>query len=135
MKKVLVLMLVLVMAALAPASIATVSFQIAPQDVKDNYAPSDIITINLVDTGQVTGMMIDAISDGGKGGVASEPQTFNAGLGSTFPGSLNADGQLVEWMAGYVIVIPVVPVTGILYSFEYHVPAAPPSTARRAGLQ
>ncbi|MDD5327661.1 MAG: PEP-CTERM sorting domain-containing protein [Phycisphaerae bacterium] len=125
MKKLVVLMMVLGMASMASAA---PYFQVDPADAKDHYSPSDVITINIMDDVNVIAMVIDAISDGGAGGVASNPQVFNANFTSTMPGSLNTGGQLVEYFFASDGTIPVRGATGVLYSFDYHVPDVPDST-------
>lgn len=127
MKKVLVLMLVLAMASLASA-VTTMSFQVDPASVKDNYMPSDIITINLVDTGHVIDIDIAAITDNGAGGVASAPLTLTSAFGFADVGRLTNDGEtLIKWVTGSVTGTGVY-ATGVLYSFQYHVPDVPAST-------
>jgi hypothetical protein len=131
MNKLLIFVLVLGMASMA---VAVPVFQVDPADKKDQYAPSDVITINLIDDTPinpgVAGFMIDCITDNTGGhvlGTASEPQLFNAGFGTmTFPGMLNVDDQLVEYVSASVGAGAVI--TGWLYSFEYHVPDVPYST-------
>jgi len=132
MKKLLIFVLVLGMASIAGA---VPVFQVV--DPCDHYRPSDVITIALVDTGVIS-FSIDAIVDAicidpeppiiPAGGYAAEPQIFNAGFGSTFPGVLNVRGNLVEYVQASITSVPPVPVSGILYTFEYHVPEVPAST-------
>jgi len=123
MKKLLIFVLVLGMASMA---LAVPVFQVDPCDAKDFYMPSDMITIQLVDTDVLT-FSVDAIVDNA-GGTAAEPQTFNAGLGFTIPGALNVGGHLVEYVQASITTVPSVPVNGVLYTFEYHVPNVPAST-------
>jgi hypothetical protein len=134
MKKLLVLMLVFGMAS---AALATPYFAVNAADQKDGYYPSDIITIDLVNPVQdlaVISVTIDSITDNSGVrpfstlGYAQEPQVFNANFGTKFPGKLNTDGQLVEYMGASDTTIPVRGATGILYSFDYHVPQVPAST-------
>ncbi|MDD5327663.1 MAG: PEP-CTERM sorting domain-containing protein [Phycisphaerae bacterium] len=128
MKKLLILVLVLGMASMA---MALPVFQVDPADAKDHYEPSDVITIQLYDDTAVIAMVIDSITDNPGGnaiGTASEPQVFNANFTSTMPGSLNTGGQLVEYFFASDGTIPVRGATGVLYSFEYHVPDVPDST-------
>jgi hypothetical protein len=124
MKKLLVFVLVLGLASMA---MAVPVLRVDPQDAKDHYMPSDVITIQLYDEGDVIGIAVDAVVDGGAGGTADNPQTFHSAFTSTGPGTLNSDGTLVEWAWGLMTAYPPV-ATGALYSFEYHVPAALPST-------
>lgn len=134
MKNLLIFVLVLGMASMAVAAITGPYFQVDPASQKDNYVPSDLIKIDLVSPTSdplVIGITIDAITDSPTGatmGNASEPQLFNANFGLALPGSLNDDGMLVEYMAASDTTIPARGATGILYSFEYHVPNVPYST-------
>jgi len=132
MKKLLIFVLVLGMASMA---LAVPVFRVDPCDAKDHYMPSEVITIQLYDEGTVTGVNIEAINAficlggvrvGPAGGTAYEPQLFNAELGATQPGALNSNGQLVEYMYASDIAAPWA--TGVLYSFEYHIPDLPAST-------
>ena len=123
MKK-LVLMLMLVFGT-ASAVWAAPIFQVDPADYKDHYMPSDWITIDVMDDGNVVGFSIDAIVDGGKGGTAANPQTFAVNLNLTHAGALNAGGHLVEYVFANTTIGPS---SGIIYSFEYHVPDVQPST-------
>jgi hypothetical protein len=130
MKKLLIFMLVLGMASMA---VAVPVFRVDPCDRQDNYEYSDVITIQLVDT-NVLGFSIDAIVDvicptgGIAGGTAAEPQVFNAGFGAIMPGALDVNAHLVDYMFASVTSLPPVAVSGVLYSFEYHVPDVPFST-------
>jgi hypothetical protein len=120
MKKLLVLALVLGLASMASA--VPVLRVMNPQS---DYHPSDVITIQLYDTGAVIGMEMDAVGDGGVGGVASN-EVFNPAWNTQLPATLNADGLLVEWPAG--LMSGTATVSGVLYSFDYHVPNVPLST-------
>lgn len=133
-KLVLMLMLVLGMASVA---LAMPYFQVDPTDYKDHYLPSDWIQINLVSPTTdlpVLSVMVDSITDNpgvrpfSTLGTAAEPQVFNANFTTQFPGKLNKDGQLVEYVAAADGTLPLRGATGILYSFEYHVPDVPEST-------
>jgi hypothetical protein len=134
MKKLLVLVLVFGMASVAWAA---PYFAVNAADKKDHYAPSDVITIDLVSPNSdltVLSVMVDSITDNSGVrpfstlGTALAPQVFNVNFGTTFPGKLNTDGQLVEYMAAADGTIPARGATGILYSFDYHVPTVPTST-------
>jgi hypothetical protein len=134
MKKLLVLVLVFGMASVAWA---VPYFAVHAADKKDNYSPSDWITIDLVSPItdlNVISVMVDSITDNSGVrpfstlGTAAEPQVFNANFGTTFPGKLNTDGQLVEYMSAADGTLPLRGASGILYSFEYHVPQVPAST-------
>ena len=126
MKKLLTFVLVLGMASMA---LAVPVFQVV--DPCDSYYPSDVITIALVDDGAVVGFSIDAIvavicpEGGPAGGYASEPQTFAANFNLKHPGALNVAGHLVEYVFANTTIGPS---TGVLYTFEYHVPEVPAST-------
>jgi hypothetical protein len=135
MKKVLMLMLVFGMASVAWAA---PYFEISgPLPIKDHYMPSDWIQIDLVSPTSdlpVISVLIDSITDNSGAipfstlGEAAEPQTFNANFGTQFPGKLNQDGQLVEYMSAADGTLPLRGATGTLYSFWYHVPDVPYST-------
>jgi hypothetical protein len=118
MKKTLIFCLVLSMAQLA---LAVPYFRVDPTDPGGTYKPSDIITIQLVDDGQVVGFAIDAITDHGAGGTALEPLLYNSGFGPEqpiFPPELNYDGKLIAYLAvGYRGPTA----SGVLFSFDYHV--------------
>lgn len=131
MKKLVVLMMVFGMASMAWA---TPYFAVDAASKKDNYNPSDVIQIDLVNPGTdlpVIGVTIDAITDnpgGAAKGTASEPQAFNANFTAPLSGSLNSGGMLVEYMGAIDATIPARGAIGILYSFNYHVPDVSPST-------
>ncbi len=124
-KLVLMLMLVFVMASVASAvPYFTIS---QPQE---HYAPSDWIIIELRDDSAVNlgGFMIDCITDNTGGtvlGVAAEPQYFDSSFAFTYPGGLNMDNQLAEYIAASA---GDVAQNVLLYSFWYHVPDVPEST-------
>jgi len=122
MKKLLVLILVFGTASMA---VAVPVLRVDPADVKDNYYASDVITIQLYDKGAVRGIAMDAITDYGCGGVVFN-ETFNSAFDIQWPGQLNADGMLLEYTAALTTTSNYA--TGVLYSFEYHVPSVPFST-------
>ncbi|MBN1391748.1 MAG: PEP-CTERM sorting domain-containing protein [Sedimentisphaerales bacterium] len=125
MKKTLIFCLVISMTA---SAFAVPYFRVDPAWVKDHYMPSEIVTIQLVDDNPVLGFSIDAITDGGVGGIALEPLLYNSGFEPEqpiFPPELNYDGKLIAYLAvGYRGPAA----SGILFSFEYHIPYTPPST-------
>jgi hypothetical protein len=135
MKKLLVVMLVF---GLASWAWAVPYFEISgPLPIKDSYMPSEWILIDLVSPTQdlpVISVTIDSITDNSGAvpfstlGEADGPQVFHANFGTQFPGLLNADGQLVEYMGASDATIPARGATGTLYSFWYHVPDVPYST-------
>lgn len=129
MKKLLVLMLVF---AMASGASALPYFTVDAADYKDHYQSSDVITINLVDEG-VIGFAIDAITDFSAGGTASGPQTFHPGFGFSKAGALNYEGMLVAFASASVTMVPPVGQSGVLYSFEYHVPDVTISTIIEIG--
>jgi hypothetical protein len=106
-------------------------FDVAAEDKKDFYYAGDRITINLVDS-NVLDFSIDAIVDvichdgGGAGGWATEPQTFAPNFNLKHPGALNVNNHLVEYVFANTTIGPS---TGVLYSFEYHVPDVPWETS------
>ncbi|MBN1391749.1 MAG: PEP-CTERM sorting domain-containing protein [Sedimentisphaerales bacterium] len=126
MKKLSILYLVISMAA---SALAVPYFRVDPADIKDHYAPSEIITIQLVDN-DLLGFSIDAITDGGVGGMAAEPQTFHSNFIATKSGDLNVNGHLVEYIYGSGAMLGT---SGILYTFEYHMPDVPVSTIIEIG--
>jgi len=131
MKKLLITLVLLTMAVAANAG--NVGFQVAAGDAKDSYLPSDIITIEIFSLIDTFGITMDAIGDGGAGGVASAPLVLNAAY-TSFPlvGDItNTGGTLIEGVLGATAVG--LPATGVLYSFEYHVPDVPPSTIIEIG--
>jgi hypothetical protein len=128
MKKLLIFMLVLGLSSMPSMATAVPYFQVDPASQKDSYMPSDVIKIDVVDTQPIITMVIDAISDGGAGGMAEGPQVFNTNFLSHVDGELNSDGQLVEYFFANDTTIPVRGASGILYSFYYHVPNVPYST-------
>jgi hypothetical protein len=130
MKKLLIFMLVLGMAPINWA-VAVPYFTVTP--LQDDYYPSDWITIevhdDMINPPGVAGFMIDCITDNTGGivlGMAGEPQVFNTAFTTAFPGTLNVSNQLLEYVSASVGVGN--PTTGLLYSFEYHVPDVPEST-------
>jgi len=126
MKKLLVLGLVLGLASLASA---TPSFQIV--NPQNDYHPSDVIQINLVDSG-VIGMELDGITDNAAGnalGTITAIPVYSSSWNATLaPDTINSDGMLIEWMGASQTSVPPTPVSGVLYSFLYHVPTVPFST-------
>jgi len=131
MKKLLVLALVLGLASIA---MAVPVLRVDPADQKNDYSPSDWITIQLYSPTTdlaIVSVTIDAITDNPGGpakGLANEPQIFNPNYGTQFPGVLNDSGLLVKYMGASDTTIPARGATGVLYSFEYHVPNVPFST-------
>jgi hypothetical protein len=135
MKKLLIFMLVL---GLASWAWAVPYFEISgPLPIKDSYMPSEWILIDLVSPPEdlpVISVLIDSITDNSGAipfrtlGEADGPQTFNTNFTTKFPGLLNADGQLVEYMSAADGTLPLRGATGTLYSFWYHVPDVPAST-------
>lgn len=123
MRKLLVFLSIL---AIASTASALPYFTVDAADQKDHYQPSDWITIQLVDS-NVIGFGIDAITDGGMGGMSSN-HIFNYGFGYHNIEAENSNGMLVEYMGAAVTIDPPIPVTGVLYSFEYHIPQATEST-------
>jgi len=124
MKKLVILMMVLGMVSMASAAPI---FRVDPADAKDHYSPSDWITIQLYDAGLVDAFSVDGITDGGAGGTAAEPQTM-ATFGYQQWGQLNYDGKLSAYLAGGKTGTEELSQTGVLYTFDYHVPNVPNST-------
>jgi hypothetical protein len=126
-KKLMIFMLVLGMASMAWA---IPYFQVAAVDERDHFTPSDVITIELRDNNPVSvaGFMIDWITDTDGAvalGTASEPQLFHSSFASTWPGILNSNGMLVEYLSA---ALGDAPPNKVLYTFEYHIPCVCPST-------
>jgi len=129
MKKLLVLVLVLAMTQLSLAGLATL--RIAGNDVKNDYTPSDIITIELVADFGVGSIGIDQVNGNPPGGMASAPA-----LNSLFvdqpvnPGVIKNQGPLlIQGVAGFTALGSAdIPAGQLLWSFEFHVPDLPPST-------
>jgi hypothetical protein len=130
MKKLLVFALVLGFASMA---MAVPVFRVDPQDVRHDFAPSDLVVIQLYDEGLVDAFSIDAIADIDTGtgmiagGTGNEPRTMPA-YGYQQWGELNFDGKLVAYAAGGITGTTEPPQSGVIYSFVYHVPDALPST-------
>jgi hypothetical protein len=126
MKKLLIFCIVITMTQYA---FAIPCFRIAPEDAKDHYMPSEWITIQLVDE-NVRGFAIDAITDNGglpQLGVAGSGHV-NVAFGYRQDGEMNYEGMLAAYVAGESTTVPPTPVSGVLYSFEYHLPDVPLST-------
>jgi hypothetical protein len=124
MKMLLIVCLIL---SMAQCALAVPVFRVDPEEAMDSYHPSDWLTIQLYDDGQVDAFSIDAISDDGVGGIASESQYMKP-FGYQQFGVLNYEGQLVAYVAGGITGTSEPPQTGVLYSFEYHFPDVPFST-------
>jgi len=130
MKKLLIVFLVLAMASAASAY--SVGWRVAPDDAKDDYTPSDTITIELyTDDPDIVGLLIDAVADDDDYGTAHEPLTLHSNFTT-----VAEVGDIVNTGAPVNILIELISATagvgtsatGILYSFEYHVPEKDPST-------
>ncbi len=132
MKKLLVLVMVLAMAQLSLAGLATL--RVAENDVKSDYAPSDMITIELVTDFGVGGLSIDQVT--GSGGTASAP-ALNTLLNQApvNPGVIiNAGGVLLQAVAGSTdLAVGDIAAGEVLWRFEFHVPDLPPSTIIEIG--
>lgn len=126
MNKLLIYVLVL---GLTSMVMATPVLRIDPKDVRDDFYPGKIITIQLYDSGSVIGMEVDAFTDNPSGTALGSAvlDAYNSNWNVTQNTSLNVDGLLVEGMAAAETVIGA-SVTGVLYSFEYRVPKVPFST-------
>jgi hypothetical protein len=124
MKKLVAMLMVL---GIASVALAAPMLRVDPAQAKNDYSPSDTITIQLYDTGNVIEMEFDAITDnpGGTARGTASNEVFNPGWNTMLAGSLNADGLLVEWPAGLMASGSV---SGVLYSFNYHVPDMPNSS-------
>jgi hypothetical protein len=129
MKKLLIFVVVLGLASIASA---VPIFRVDPSQAQEHYAPSDIITIQIYDDGLVKGFAIDAINDNGGdpqiGTAVVDSGVVASGFGYKQPGTANYDGMVMTFVAGEDTAVPPVGVTGVIYSFEYHVPDVPVST-------
>jgi hypothetical protein len=134
MKKLVVLVLVLAMAQLSFAGIATLRVNAA--DVKNDYLPSDTITIEIVasyDTGMggtdTTGSMsMDSISATAGEAIST---WINAGFNDIAnPGLVvNTGGMAVQGIAGTITTsAPDIAAGEVLWSMEFHIPDLPGST-------
>ena len=127
MKNLLTILLVLAMASAASAS--AVWLEVDPQDAKDSYMPSDVITINVVADFVVGGLTTNIGADGG---TAQAVGTLHPNLKTAlfYEGDLiNAGGVLISNISGGAMVgQPGVPISAVLYSFEFHVPQVDEST-------
>ena len=127
MKKYLIVLLVLAMAAYASAG--PVWLEVDDADEDTSYGGSDVITINLVSNEGIKSISIGRI-DG-----LPTAQSIN-GLHTGFdqaplqPGTIvNAGGVLISTInAGTQYTTPAIPAGQILWSFEYHVPYLPDSS-------
>ena len=127
MKKLLIVFLVLAMASAASAY--SVGFRVAPGDAGDHYTPSDTITIELyTDDPAIVGLLFDAIGDSSAGGAATTPLVLHSNFTTVaLEGDVaNSGDVLIEYMSATAGLTA--QATGILYSFEYHVPTATAST-------
>jgi len=143
MKKLLVLVLVLAMAQLSLAGLATLRVNAA--DVKSDYMPSDMITIEIVtdfsqgsqgaDTGTGTISMdyvhaFVTVAPAVSVGTASATW-LHAGFNDLHTTGLpvNAGGIAVQGVAGSTTTTaPDVAAGAILWSMEFHIPDLPAST-------
>jgi len=128
MKKLVSLLLILAITSVASAF--TVSYQVDPADAKDDYVPSDIITINVVADAECIGASLGATTTD-NGGTADEPLYLAPELSVLAnPGTIvNEGGVLVEFVSGSApFGSPGVPAGSVIWSFEFHVPDVPPST-------
>ena len=127
MKKLLTILLVLAMASAASAS--AIWLEVDPQDAKDSYQYSDVITINVVADFAVAGMTTNIGADNG---TAQAVGTLHPNLmtGLNYAGDLvNAGGVLIKNIAGAAAFgAPAAPAGAVLYTFEFHVPDVEDST-------
>ena len=126
MKK--ILSLILVLAICSSASALTASFRVAADDMKESYAASDIITIELVSDSDILGISLNVGADGG---TAQDPRDMAQSLTDlrNLGALVNAGGLLITGINGSTPFggAPVL-AGGVLYSFEFHVPELPPSS-------
>ena len=127
MKKYLVVLLVLAMATYASAG--TCWLQVDPDDAETSYAPSDIITIQLVADADATGYMLDSTRDN-VGNLTAQSVSHNASWGAGGPGTVVNDGTvLTQWASGTVSGTGVwIDAGESLWEMEYHIPDVPDST-------
>lgn len=127
MKKVLSLLLVLAFASVASAG---VWLEVDPADKLPSYEGSTIITINVVASENFQGISSLALGSD-NGGTAQEPLSMSPDLDTLrFLGYIRNDlGVLIDTITGNTgYAFPPEVTSGILYSFEYHVPQLPEST-------
>ncbi len=128
MKKILSLILVLAIGSVASA--ATVWLEV-DGGAADAYAPSTVITINLVSDSLVTG--IGSLAIGSDGGTAQAPLALHL-LITALPNTgviHNSGGILIHTIAGTTgTALPPVTIAAgeAIYSFDFHVPELPDST-------
>ena len=126
MKKYLIVLLVLAMATYASAG--TCWLQVDPAD-GTGYAPSDIITIQLVADSNATGYMLDSVRDNA-GNLTAQSLSHNIGWDIGSAGTIGNDGTvLAYWASGsksgtgtYIDAYEP------LWEMEYHIPDVPYST-------
>jgi len=130
MKKLLVLVLVLAMASLSMAGIATL--RVAANDLRNDYMPSDIITLELVANFSAGSMGFNKLQqDSGVEGGASEPMLNSLWDGSLLnPGQIKNTGTDLMWAmtASLGLTSQDLPAGTVLWHFEYHIPDVPAST-------
>ena len=129
MKKILSLILVLAISSVASAD--TVWLEVDASDAADGYAPSDVITINLVSDVLIAG--IGSLAIGSSSGTAQAPLALHS-LITALPntGTIhNSGGILIHSISGTTGTgLPPVTIAAgeVIYSFEFHVPELPDST-------
>ena len=123
MKKLITVLMVLALASTASA--ATVGFQLRGHTAPEipDVTPSEWIIIDLVTGDDAEGLFIDRVYDTGTPMGAGRNSEFNAGWdGFTYAQYTGSGNTLYEYVQA-LLAVPTSPeVTGILWSFEYHVP-------------
>jgi len=134
MKKLLVLVLVLAMTQMSLAVVDTVTLRIAANDFRQDYRPSDMITLELVANYDVSTLAIGKLFGPGEASAPvlnvrlTESQPVNAGV------LKNTGTDLIWSVAGSTLISSADITAGtVLWSFEYHVPDLPPSTTIQFG--
>ncbi len=129
MKKSLVLALVVAVAGFASVSQAAISIGVAAADQKPSYSPSDVILLEVTSDVPLAALSFDLNSS--HGGTANNPAIINPNFDNAFgaPGTVvNAGGLLIQSVVGILAGVTDVPVAGLHWVVEYHVPQVPPST-------
>ena len=122
--------LILVLAFGSVATAGTMWLEVDAMDLQDSYAPSTVITINLVADQALSDFSIGAVTTD-NGGTAQAPLYLDPGL--TFlplPGTIiNSGGILIEYAGGAVAFLqPSIAAGTTIWSFDFHVPELPESS-------
>jgi hypothetical protein len=129
MKKLVVLVVIIAVASVANAGVAFVAYNAAGTAALgvsgDPIFPGGIITVKLIATGPCNGIVIDAISDGGAGGVASNLFVPTASYPISGGYLENVGGVLISYVS--YAADPLLQAGATLMSFQYTVGNLPTS--------